>query len=273
LKQHYSSIISQIFGKFASREFNSKTQKIINISYVKLMGLDMREFKKPDEYCSLNALFTRELKKQRFIDKSTTSVISPCDSTVVDFGKITDNRAYQIKGMSYNISELLGNPNLDSIELLSSGEYINFYLSPKDYHRYHMPFDAEILSLLYIPGKLYPVNMPLLKNKTNLYIENERVVIKVKDRFNHIHFIILVGALNVGKMVVTFEPKVETNTKSAKEFYIQYQEPIKLSKADMFGYFKMGSTIVILSQKDSIKWNVELMEHIKYSKVIGELQP
>ena len=271
MKQHYSSIVSQIFGKFANKEFKPKIQNIINKSYVKLMGLDMHEFKKPNEYKSLNALFTRELQKPRYIDKSTTSVISPCDSKIVDFGKITDNKAYQIKGMSYNIAKLLGVQNLDSIQLLNGGEYINFYLSPTDYHRYHTPFDVEVLSLLYIPGKLYPVNMPLLKNKANLYIENERVVIKVKDRFEHIHFIILVGALNVGKMLVTFEDKVDTNTKNASLFYKEYKEPVKLGKGEMFGWFKMGSTVVILSQKDSIKWNVKLMEHVKFSEVIGEL--
>ena len=271
MKRHYSSAISSAFGKFASKEFSPKVQSFINISYVKLMGLDMSNFEPADSYKSLTKLFTRSLKKEPNIDAQTTSVISPCDAQIVAFGKIENGLAYQIKGMEYNTSELIGNENSDSLEFLESGEYINFYLSPKDYHRYHMPFDVKVLSALHIPGKLYPVNMPLLKNKKNLYIENERVVIEVLDRFNYKHFIVLVGALNVGKMVVTFEDAIKTNENGNNRAYYRYEEPKTLKKGELFGWFEMGSTIVILSQKDAIKWSVELNQKVKFADVIGEL--
>jgi len=271
LRNHYTSIISRVFGKFASKEFPKTIQNIINNSYVKLMGLDMRNFAPANSYKSLKDLFIRELKKEPIIDARITSVISPCDAKIIDYGVIKNNQAYQIKGMEYNTNELIGEEYSDNFTLIEGGEYINFYLSPKDYHRYHMPFDVKVLSLLYIPGKLYPVNMPLLKSKKNLYIENERVVIEVLDRFNHRHFIVLVGALNVGKMVVTFEPKVKTNTKDAKRFFIKYQEPKILKKGELFGWFEMGSTIVMLSQKDAIKYSVEIGNKVSFGDVIGEL--
>ncbi len=268
MKQHLTSIISNAFGKFANKEFPKSIQRFINNSYVKLMGLDMSNFEPANSYKSLKELFIRALKKSPVIDASITSVISPCSAKIVDFGKIEDKTAYQIKGMSYNTNILID--ALDNSNFLEGGSYINFYLSPKDYHRYHMPFDVKVLSATYIPGKLYPVNMPLLKSKKNLYLENERVVLEVEDRFNHKHFIILVGALNVGKMVVTFEDRIKTNAKLSKARYI-YKEPITLKKGELFGWFEMGSTIVILSQKDSITWNVNLNQKVSYGDVIGEL--
>ena len=271
MKRHYSSAISSAFGKFASKEFSPKVQSFINNSYVKLMGLDMSNFETSDSYKSLTELFIRSLKKEPNIDAQTISVISPCDARVIAFGQIKDGLAYQIKGMEYNTSELIGKENSDSLNILEGGEYINFYLSPKDYHRYHMPFDVKVLSALHIPGKLYPVNMPLLKNKKNLYIENERVVLEVVDRFEHKHFIVLVGALNVGKMVVTFEDAIKTNENGSKRAYYKYEEPKILKKGELFGWFEMGSTIVILSQKDAIKWSVELNQKVTFADVLGEL--
>jgi len=268
LSRHFTSIISNTFGKFANKEFSPKIQKFINDSYIKLMGLDMSRFENSDNYKSLKDLFIRPIKDKVNIDARVDSVISPCDSRVIALGTITDNTAYQIKGMSYNTNELIDASN--NSKILEGGEYINFYLSPKDYHRYHMPFDVEVLSATYIPGKLYPVNMPLLKNKKNLYIENERVVLEVIDRFDHKHFIVLVGALNVGKMVVTFESAIKTNAKEGKARYT-YDTPKKLKKGEMFGWFEMGSTIVMLSQKDAIKYSIKEGVDVKYSEIIGEL--
>ena len=269
MKQHFTSVISRIFGKFANKSFPSSIQNIINNSYVRLMGLDMSDFAPSNSYKTLKELFIRELKQDRIIDAKIDSVISPCDSKIIAYGNIENSTAYQIKGMEYNTNELIGAQN--SSIFLNGGKFCNFYLSPKDYHRYHMPFDVKVLSLTYIPGKLYPVNMPLLKSKKNLYLENERVVIEVKDSFNHKHFIVLVGALNVGKMVVTFEPRVKTNEKKSRAFY-RYNEPKILKKGEMFGWFEMGSTIVILSQKNSIEYNLKLNEDVLFAEIIGELK-
>ena len=270
MKRHFTSIFSVVFGKFASKEFNSSLQYVINYSYVKLMKLDMSNFEDINSYPTLKALFIRKLKKEPIIDSCITSVISPCDGRVVALGKIEDGLAYQIKGMEYNIYELIGVENRHAFDLLQGGDYINFYLSPKDYHRYHMPFDVKVKSLLYIPGKLYPVNLPLLKRKMNLYLENERVVLEVVDRFERVHYIVLVGALNVGKMVVTFEPRLNTNADNKRVYYC-YKEPKILKKGELFGWFEMGSTIVILSQKDAISWSVKVNQKVSYGEVIGEL--
>ena len=270
-KRHYSSILSNLFGKFASKEFPSPIQNGINRGYVKLMGLDMSEFNPSSSYRSLNKLFTRALISSREIDRNPNIVISPCDAKITDFGTISEGRAYQIKGMSYDTSNLIGESFKEYLSLLEGGEFANFYLSPRDYHRYHIPFDLKIEAITHIPGKLYPVNIPLLKNKHNLFIENERVVISALDSNNKRHFIILVGALNVGKMVVTFEDRIHTNIKDNRVKEYRYSTPIELKKGELFGWFEMGSTIVILSQKGALNYNLEINQKVSFAQSIGYL--
>ncbi|SFV51634.1 Phosphatidylserine decarboxylase [hydrothermal vent metagenome] len=271
MANHYTSAISSLFGKFASREFSPSLQGIINRSYVSLMGLDMSEFREPSSYPTLNALFTRAFEKQREIDNSSDTMISPADSLVTEFGEIVDGRAYQIKGMEYQIDELFGRDYQDQARLLDGGEFINFYLSPKDYHRYHMPLDLTIKSLTHIPGKLYPVNMPLLRNKKDLFIENERVVIETIDSRGFTHMLVLVGALNVGKMVVTFEEKINTNSHIREPHHYSYDK-LQMKKGDLFGWFEMGSTILTFSQKGAITTKVSIDQKVRFGEVVAKLK-
>ncbi len=270
MSRHYSSAISSIFGNFAGKAFSPSIQNIINKSYVSMMGLDMREFKKPEEYPTLNALFTRAFEIDRVIVEDENVVISPADSLVTDFGTITEGQAYQIKGMAYQIDELFGADYTDEAKVLEGGEFMNFYLSPKDYHRYHMPMDLTIKSLTHIPGKLYPVNMPLLRNKHNLFIENERVVIKCIDTRGFVHILVLVGALNVGKMVVTFEDRVKTNGDIREPKHYTYED-LMMKRGELFGWFEMGSTILIFSQKEALVPKVSIDQKVKFSEEIALL--
>ena len=272
MARDYTSIMSSLFGRFANIAYPSVIQNIINSAYVRLMGLDMSEFDPPSSYPTLNKLFTRELKKPRFIDPEPKNIISPCDALITDFGKIEAGRAYQIKGMAYDTANLLGENYRDEIELLEGGDYANFYLSPKDYHRYHSPMDLRVDSLTHIPGKLYPVNMPLLKGKLNLFIENERVIVSGRDLQGKRHFLVLVGALNVGKMVVTFENRLKTNIALGSVTHFKYSKPIELQKGELFGWFEMGSTIVMLSEKDTIEYNLSIDQKVKFADLIATLK-
>jgi len=267
-----TSIISQLFGKFAQAQFPSVVQSFINKSYVYLMGLDMSRFNEPSSYPTLNKLFTRAIEISMEISKDQTEVISPADSLITDFGHIVDGKAYQIKGMSYSIDRLLGEYYQDHIEALKDGCYANFYLSPKDYHRYHIPLDMRIKSATHIPGALYPVNMPLLKNKANLFIENERIVLECEICDGKKMFIILVGALNVGSMTLTFDERVQTNIDSREINHYVYDN-ISMKKGDLLGWFEMGSTIVILSQADTVYFagNLQVGQHVAFGDIIGKV--
>jgi len=270
MARHYTALISRLFGRFAGKHFSPPVQKAINRTYVKLMKLDMSAFDAPENYPTLNALFTRSLKRNRRFDPLPETVISPCDALVSEAGYIHEGQAHQIKGMRYDTAALLGAEYAADLSRLEGGAYINLYLSPRDYHRYHMPMELWIDSITHIPGKLYPVNMPLLRNKLNLFIENERVVLSCIDADGARHFIILVGALNVGKMVVTFEPRIQTNANARFRTHYRYDEPKHLKKGELFGWFEMGSTIVMISEKGAVHYDVNIGQKVQFGQTIGK---
>lgn len=270
-KRHITSAISQSFGKFASKKFPKWFQKIVNGSYVSLMGLDMSEFHSPSTYKSLNALFTRRLREDRNYSLNAEDFISPCDSFISECGEITNDYALQIKGMRYKCTELLGEEfTHEERNIISNGTFINFYLSPKDYHRYHIPTNLKVLKAVHIPGKFYPVNVPSLKKRINLFIENERVVLLCETTSKQKFYMVLVSALNVGVMQVNFEPRIQTNAEATKPNAYTFDN-LYLDKGDDFGCFEMGSTIVILAQKDMLKLEVNTGENVRYGEVIAKL--
>lgn len=266
----FTNNFSRLFGKLANYPFSTPLQTVINNGYVKLMGLDMSEFDLPKQYTTLNKLFTRALNKPRVFDMSENVLISPCDSFITQCGDINSFDALQIKGMAYNVEEFITDKiSLESRKILENGSYMNFYLSPKDYHRYHVPMDMRVKKVVYVPGKLYPVNIASLEKRLNLFIENERVVLECEAR-GKTFFMVLVGALNVGKMVVNFEPEIETNTQTREIKVFDYPNTY-LKKGDELGYFKMGSTIIMLGEKDLFEYTIQQGDKISFAQSIGTI--
>ena len=266
---HITNLISLYFGKFAKKQFPSIIQKFINASYVKLMGLNMSEFKHSRYYKSLNDLFTRELIIKREIDETTGVIISPTDSLITQCGQIQNDIALQIKGMEYSVEELLTYYCSSNFERIKNGFFMNFYLSPKDYHRYHAPCDFKLLKLIHVPGKLYPVNLKYLNKEFELFVQNERVILECETN-GKIFYMVFVGALNVGQMVFEFENRVETNT-NAKEMKVYTYENIEISKGECLGYFKMGSTVVMLWENEMIELDNLLNQNVKFGQKIAKV--
>ncbi|PAF54334.1 phosphatidylserine decarboxylase [Helicobacter sp. 13S00482-2] len=259
-----SNKVSRLFGKFANFRFPSGIQRFINWVYVRIFDINMSEFGDISSYPSLNALFTRSLLQHRDFDASIDALISPCDALITECGKIQNNTALQIKGMSYQVNELLGEK--DGLDQEYS--YINFYLSPKDYHRYHAPCEMEVFEVRYFAGELLPVNKPSLKKNTDLFIKNERLVVVCKDVKGKIMYFVAVGALNVGQMVLHFENRVQTNTIANQNAIYTYEVPKIIKKGDELGMFKMGSTVVIFIK--DVK-NLPLIDNkVKFGDVIGQ---
>jgi len=266
-----SSCASRLFGKFANKKFPTFFQNIINNSYVCFMKLDMNEFDSPCKYESLNALFTRALKKPREFENNRGEFISPCDAFISECGKIKEQKALQIKGHYYRVRNLLGDYVLKKEkDRLIDGKFINFYLSPKDYHRYHVPFDMQVKKAVHIPGKLYPVNFTWLKKIFELFVENERVILECYTKENKLFYMVFVGALNVGKMQFIFDHNIQTNVKSGKEQPYMYNN-LTLKKGDELGRFEMGSTIVMLFEKEMIKLTCKKNTTIRYTNKIASL--
>ncbi len=265
---HITNKISQAFGKFASKKFAKPIQSVINNGYVKILGLNMDEFRAPSTYESLNALFTRELVKPRDIDTSDENFISPADSFVTESGKLQVDKLLQIKGMRYSIDGLLTKYISRENRLkIYDGEFMNFYLSPKDYHRYHAPYTFKVNKLIHVPGKLYPVNIPYLKKEQDLFIKNERVVIEAESN-GKIFYLVYVGALNVGEMVFTFEPRVETNKVAGEPIVYEYDD-LYVNKGDCMGYFKMGSTVLMMWEKDMVDLKNLVNHKVSFGNIVA----
>ncbi len=266
---HITNLISQYFGKFAKTQFPSVIQRIINNGYVKFLGLNMSEFKNPKFYKSLNLLFTRELEIPREINTDKNVVISPTDSFITECGAVKDDTALQIKGMEYSVEELLTYHCSSNFEKVKDGSFMNFYLSPKDYHRYHAASDFKLKKLVHVPGKLYPVNLKYLNKELDLFVQNERVILECENN-GKLFYMIFVGALNVGQMVFEFEPRVETNT-NAQELKVYEYENLEISKGDCLGYFKMGSTVVMIWENDSVEIENLVNQDVKFGQKVATI--
>ena len=266
---HITNKISTQFHKFATKEFSPWFQNIVNNSYVKLMGLDMSEFNDASSYKTLNKLFTRELRVPRDIDGSLDNFISPADSFVSEAGDIKDTTALQIKGMSYSVEDLLTDKiDNENFAKIKDGKFMNFYLSPKDYHRYHASYTCKVTKLIHVPGKLYPVNFTYLNKQENLFIENERVILECKTSDDKLFYMVFVGALNVGKMVFTFEPKVNTNSDVTEIKEYQYDN-LHINKGDCLGYFEMGSTVLMFWEKDMVNIENLVNQKVRFGDIVA----
>lgn len=266
---HITNKISNIFHKFATKEFPTTIQNIINNGYVKLLGLDMSEFNDASSYKTLNKLFTRALKTPREIDHSIDNFISPADSFVSEAGDIKGDTALQIKGMSYSVKELLTDEvSNDNYQKLKDGKFMNFYLSPKDYHRYHLNFNCQITKLIHVPGKLYPVNFTYLNKQENLFIENERAIMECKTSDGKLFYMVFVGALNVGKMVFSFESNVSTNS-DVLDTQVYTYDDFHMKKGDCLGYFEMGSTVLMFWEKDMVNIENLVNKKVRFGDIIA----
>jgi phosphatidylserine decarboxylase len=262
--------ISRVFGAFAAVRFPKKLQTFINKTYIKLFKIDMSEFQDAAYYQSLSKLFTRDLVKKREFAKSKNLLISPCDALITEIGTIEKGglSALQIKGFSYSINSLLGNFTFrKDKERLKNGLFINFYLSPSDYHHYHAPCDMKVLKATHIPGALYPVNLKWLHKKAELFCENERVVLECETVFKSRFWLVFVGALNVGKIRFLFDENITTNIKKEEQSYYAYKD-LNLFQGEEMGFFEMGSTIVFLGEKEAFKPFVKKGDKVRFTQEI-----
>ncbi|KHG32948.1 phosphatidylserine decarboxylase [Sulfurospirillum sp. MES] len=267
-----TSVLSRLFGRFARKKFPSFFQSFINQTYVRCMNVDLRAFKNAASYESLNALFTRKFVTPRSFDTDASVFISPCDGKVSAYGTIQNDTALQIKGFDYRIGALLSDyVSKNNRQKLQNGVFINVYLSPKDYHRYHAPLDMRIAKAVHIPGKLYPVNLSWLKKVDELFIENERVVLECYTKNDHVFYMVFVGALNVGKIVFHFDPSIQTNASSKLQRYYYYTD-LHVKKGDEIGLFEMGSTIVMLFEPNALEWDFSAVDNVTFGQTLGRVR-
>lgn len=255
---HYTNILSLCFEKFAHYKFHPLIQKWINSAYAKIFNIKLEEFDTLASYPNLNALFTRSLVKMRKFDKADFHLIAPCDSVVMEFGLCKEDYAMQIKGKSYRVSDFI------KTTLKDGYSFVNFYLSPSDYHRFHAPLNLKIKYLEFIDGKLQSVCEKSLSKHKGVFIQNKRVVLECEDEFGELFYFIAIGALNVGKIQINFAPEV-INFESSQN--IHFTPPILLKKGDEMGSFLMGSTIVLFSK--NWQYSLNIGERVYFGQCIA----
>jgi phosphatidylserine decarboxylase len=193
----------------------------------------------PRSYENFNAFFTRKLKPNARPMAKATYII-PADGFISQAGPIHEELILQAKGKDYAVNALIANHKL--AQRFNEGAFATIYLSPKDYHRIHMPIDGQLISQTYIPGKLFSVQPFTTENIPNLFTQNERLVLHFETTKGPM-MLILVGATIVGTIGTSWQGDLK---RSKKIEQIDYSTPIELKQGDEVGYFKLGSTVIML---------------------------
>lgn len=201
------------------------------------------------DYESLNAFFTRRLKEgSRPIDQEPLALVSPVDGKVSASGRCDQDRLLQIKGSEYTLFGLLRDGPM--AKRFEDGSYTTLYLSPQDYHRVHAPLDLEVTGLGYMPGTLMPVNKPSVRWNDQLYTQNERLIIYAESDAGTMA-LVMVGAHCVGSISLAFHDFV-TNRPGVGPQRTNFARNLTIAKGEELGMFEMGSTVVVLFEKDRI---------------------
>ena len=256
--------ITALAGLLANKQCGALTPKVI-AWFVKRYGVNMAEAVNSDiaSYASFNEFFTRPLKSgARPLAKAT--FICPVDGAISQLGTIEENQILQAKGHSYSTLALVGgNENL--AKKFENGTFSCLYLSPKDYHRIHMPCDGVLKTMTYVPGDLFSVNPTTAANVPNLFARNERVVCEFESESHRTFVMVLVGATIVGSMATVWHDTADaTNSRIINpprsgniRTWSYADKNIMLKQGDEMGRFLLGSTVVMLFEKDVLQFNVD----------------
>ena len=252
--------LTQFAGWFAQQKWGAVTHFVIK-AFAKKYNVDMSEAKKENfsDYESFNQFFIRELKGDaRKINENPTALCLPADGRVSQIGHIDDERLLQAKGHFFSLSDLLGGDE-ELVNTFKNGEFATIYLSPRDYHRVHMPCDATLRKMIYVPGDLFSVNPFLAEHVPNLFARNERVICVFDTAFGPM-VQILVGATITASMSTVWAGVINPpRTGEVKVWTYQGDSAIKLTKGQEMGAFQLGSTVINLFPANS----VTLAEHLE----------
>jgi len=207
----------------------------------------------PLAYPSFNDFFTRVLKPDaRPVDTNPFSIVCPADGAISQLGPIEAGRIFQAKGQDYSVEELLGDSELATE--FADGQFATVYLSPRDYHRVHMPYGGKLRTMVSVPGELFSVNTVTAENVPRLFARNERSV-AIFDTDIGPMAVVLVGAMIVAGIETVWDGQVAPfASRDIATSHYPYQN-IQLKKGDEMGRFKLGSTAIILFAKDKIEWS------------------
>ncbi|MCP5207572.1 MAG: phosphatidylserine decarboxylase [Hahellaceae bacterium] len=227
--------------------------------FVEKYQVNMAEAERPNpqDYATFNEFFTRALKEgARSIDQSADSVISPVDGAISQIGAIEHGRVFQAKGQSFSLTELLGG-DIERAKPFLGGNFTTIYLSPKDYHRIHMPITGTLREMVFVPGKLFSVNPVTAEKVSSLFARNERVVAIFDTELGPMAMV-LVGAMIVASIETTWAGIVAPRKGGIQTYKYEGDEAITIEKGEEMGRFRLGSTVILAFPQNSMDWETIL---------------
>ena len=252
--------ITALAGKLAHYQGGNLTTSVITW-FVKRYQVNMAEAANPDiaSYKTFNEFFTRPLKTgARPIAQA--DFICPVDGAISQFGTIEKDQIFQAKGHSYSTTALVGG-NKVLAEKFENGHFACLYLSPKDYHRIHMPCDGTLKSMTYVPGALFSVNPTTAQGVPGLFARNERVVCEFTSAQHGSFIMVLVGATIVGSMPTVWHDAargiINPPRTGKTKTWTYVNNNITLKQGDEMGRFLLGSTVVMLFEKEVLQFNAD----------------
>ena len=261
--------VSRLAGRFAGSESGWLKDRLIR-RFIESYDVDMSEAARPVEaYASFNDFFTRELKEgARPLADAGKYVLSPADGAVSQIGRIEDGRIIQAKGRNFTTTQLLGG-DAELASRYDGGSFATIYLSPKDYHRVHMPAAGELLGTVYVPGDLFSVNTVTAENVDDLFARNERLAC-LFDGPRGSFASVMVGAMIVAGIETVWGGREEAHARRVRSSTFAYGERI-FAAGDEMGRFFLGSTVVLLFEPGRVEWDAALRpgEAVRMGAAIG----
>ncbi len=247
--------LTALAGKFASSRAGGLTTSVIRW-FVGRYGVNMGEAANPDiaSYASFNEFFTRPLKPDAR-PLAPADFICPVDGAISQFGAIERDQIFQAKGHHYSATALVGG-DAELARRFEDGSFATLYLSPKDYHRIHMPCDGRVLRMIHVPGDLFSVNPVTARGVPGLFARNERVVC-VFDSAQGPFVLVLVGATIVGSMATVWHGVVNPPRPGHLREWRYEDQQLLFKQGDEMGRFLLGSTVVMLFPQGTLKFNAE----------------
>lgn len=271
LPQHF---LSKMMWRLTRCEYKWLLKMVVPL-FIRLFKVNMEEAKNSDwkSYDSFNAFFTRELKEEaRDISADEKTIASPVDGAISQLGKINADLIFQAKGHAYSLTQLVGNRD-DLGKIFKNGLFNTIYLSPKDYHRIHMPVDGVLKEMIHVPGELFSVNPTTVDNVPALFARNERVICLFETALGPMAMI-LVGAIFVGSIETVWHGEVTPPTRKEIRNWKYDDNEISYKKGEEMGRFNMGSTVILLYTNKKMEWNKELTaeDTVRLGEKIGQIK-
>ena len=228
---------------------------------------------RPEDYSHFNAFFTRPLRDGvRPTAGGEDTVVSPADGHISQIGNIDQDAVFQAKGHSFSVTELLGGDS-ERAAAFRDGQFVTVYLSPRDYHRVHMPLRGKLRQTVYVPGRLFSVAAHTTRTIPRLFARNERLV-SIFDGDAGPMAMVLVGAINVAAIETVWAGLVTPPRRPGVEAEDYQQADIELSRGEEMGRFNMGSTVILLFGKNRVRWldGLQAEQAVQMGQALGSVQ-